>query len=365
MTSSINLNLEKNPSDYNRTLATFQNHLYAIGGDCGSISALSLDNNGSPSSGTARIIHQYDEPVRALAFSKDGQRVAVGYEDGNIDIYSFTAEELKESPQHPFLGNGNGNGNGNNKPQQPSDSQDDLDDMFTQGNDDDDGNANDLAKLSPSFRLAHRFESTIRSLQFNPPSPSSSHAYFLAIAAESAPGFMIANATSQSSFQKYLDADAEKEYNQGGVRNAAYAPDGSMVATLGCDGRLCIWAVHGDPELDWELVHRDGHKVVSKQDAGGFASSFDRSLAPVWSADGLMLGLPGAVDLQFRRNDGGANWFKKDRMVLASFGGGEGNTGEIVGMAFDPCNEGYVVTSSKDGKICVWKMNDNDNEVRK
>ena len=111
-TSTIALNLEKSPTDTDRHLVLHDDHVYAYGGDNGIISAfpIPVDTSGdsdapssSSSSSTAKIIHQYDEAVRALAFSNDGQRVAVGYEDGHVDMYAFTPEQIKEGQPHPFL----------------------------------------------------------------------------------------------------------------------------------------------------------------------------------------------------------------------------------------------------------------------
>jgi WD40 repeat protein len=123
------------------------------------------------------------------------------------------------------------------------------------------------------------------------------------------------------------------------------------------DGRLCFWNVTSfeDPEVEWELMHRDTHKVVSKQDVGEWNGSdvADRSLYPGWSHDGKYLAIPGENFLQFRRKSSkNEDWSKKECMALKM---GE-KIGEIVSLAHDPKNEGYVVTSGRDGKICLWQI---------
>jgi WD40 repeat protein len=347
MSEGIRLNLETNPTEYNRRLIVHADHLYAIGGENGTITATSLSD---PSS--FRVVQQYDEPVRALAFSPDGKRVAVGYEDGNVDIYSFDSEQLEQGV-HPFLGN-----HGNNDT--TSKSQDVFDDFLSQDND---GLFDSSEKLTPSFRLGHRFEASIRSLEFDPRCKNGK--YFLAISSEAAPGFMVVDATNEKSFQKFFATESEKEYNQGGVRSLQYSPDGSMITSLGLDGKLCFWSVEGsDPELEWELVHSDSHKVITKPDLGQFADSADRSCYPTWNVDGSILALPGDKDLQLRRKtNSDSNWMKNDCIVLSP-SNDESNC-EIVAISFDPRNEGYVVTSSRDGKVGLWKLTDESSRVRK
>lgn len=392
----LHLNLEKSSTKAKRNLVLFQNCLFAYGGENGLISVLRLPFNNeavndkssslaSSLSSSFKVIHSFDEPVRALAFSSDGQRVAVGLDDGVIEIYEFTAHELQSSsPYHPFSGPSLSSKNACNDSRLFAGSSDDdvngqdilasqQDDLFATQDDimeHADGGTNGLSSglLSPSFRLPHRFDSPIRSLDFCP-IVNSNH-YFIAISTESSPGLTIANVTSLDAFEKYLDSEASSIYDHHGVRNAVYSPDGNHVVSLGCNGMLCLWnvPVSGDRELDWELVHSDSHLVVSQQDTGAFATSKDKSMVPVWSTDGSLLAIPGEKDLQLRRKrqesqgQGGGvkEWFAKDLLVWKQ-NGNNGNTGNadddvIVGIAVDPRNEGYVVTSSLNGAIGLWKV---------
>ncbi len=347
--------------DFDRHLCVHQGFVYAYGGENGTITVLPLsDLQKSTVTASARSVHKYDDPVRALAFSQDGQRVAVGFDDGNVDVYSFSLDQLKSeedgsSLPHPFARVTSGKDDAS---KEDSSQDDGLGDLFTQGDDEDaEGLFSSSDKLAPTFRLKHRQESSIRSLQFD---PKMTGKYFLAIASDSSPGFIVVDATSETSTETYLSDESVKCHNEDGLRSLSYSPDGSTIATMTHKGRLCMFNIEGDdPEIDWELRHRDGHIAVQKPDMSAFQDfdSGDRSIGPVWSTDGLLLGLPGEKDLHFRWK--GGDEFKRDFMILPKMGNDSIN-GELVGMAFDPLNEGYVVTSSRDGMISVWKICDSD-----
>ena len=352
----MNLNLERSSAKAKRNLLLFNKDLFAYGGDTGTISHLHLNSDGSiPTDDSPKVVHQLDDAVRALAFSPDGQRVAVGFEDGIIDIYEFSKEKVNQ-PNHPFQ-------NLASSPSSSNDPANDADDLFTQ-NDDDDllQFASTNATLSPSFRLPHRFESSIRSLQFCP--SAETDRYYLAIATESSPGFAVVDVTTSSAFEKFLDEEATSVYKQNGVRNVAYSPDGNHIVTLGCDGFLCLWNVNvkGDKELDWELISKDKRKVIQKQDTGDFASVLDKSMAPVWCPSGDMIAIPGEIDLQLRRSATGESiekWFAQERLVLKSMEKTQNKNEQIVAIVFDPRQEGYVITSSENGNVGLWKLREN------
>lgn len=360
---AISLKLEEDPSDHPRHLTIQSNHLIAIGGENGNISALPLlshdDATSTTDAKTPKIIKRYDDPVKALAFSSNGQRVAVGYEDGSVDIYVYSQDEIDEAEKngsHPFISKSKRSNDEDNL------DDDDDDQFFTQSEDTDNNEY-------PTFRLKFRFENSIRHIQFRPLSSGKQNEekYYLAIAAESSPGFMIVDVTSEDSFVKYLEDEASSAYDQGGVRSVAFSPDGNMVMSLGMDGRVCFWSTKGeDPSMDWELIN-DGMKVVSKVDAGGFADVGDKSLYPVWSSCGNLIGFPGSNELKFRKrenSDEGMDWLKKNRMIL-NFAekSSEGSDSSIVGLAFDPSNDGYAITSTRDGNIGLWRF-DNYRQVR-
>ena len=387
--TNLKLDGEGESNDHSRHLSIHANHILALGGENGVITAFPILPKGSSSNGEEReqieprVIQQYDDVVKALAFSEDGKRVAVGYDDGNVDIYVYSDDDLQvgnnghgcQEDFHPFI---------SPKKKSKCDNDDDDDDFFTQPSQTDEyGTSPPGTQAPPSFRLQHRFEASIRHLQFHPLSTHQTKKYYLAIAAESSPGFMIVDVSSQSTSltSKYLDDEAKSTYKEGGVRSISFTShnNGSILSALGMDGRMSYWytAPSKDPTLDWELIHADLHPVVSKADMGEFGDVGDHSLYPVWSACGMILGLPGSPELKFRMmektggggevevGDGEYDWCKENRMVLNMELGRDAN-GEnsndsddtcIVGMAFDPENEGYVVTSLRNRSISLWKIN--------
>ena len=73
------------------------------------------------------------------------------------------------------------------------------------------------------------------------------------------------------------------------------------------------------------------------------------------------MAIPGCVDLKFRKCDGDGkvedvDWLEDTWMVLNMDAkkGEDGN--RIVGLAFDPKDEGYVITSMRDGGVGLWKI---------
>lgn len=375
----LNLNLEKNAQDSPRQLTIQSNHIIANGGDNGNISALSLDsmtsNDNNNTHSNLQIIQQYDDPVKALAFSDDGQRVAVGYDDGCVDIYVYSAEEVHiaktESSTHPFLKQGTSVGGAGASGGTDDDEENEDDAFLTQSSQFDEDNN---LTVQPTFRVQHRFESTIRDLKFRP-NTESDHggSYYLAIASESNPGFMIANVTSDKSFCKYLHEDASATYDQGGVKSLGFSPHGNVLMTCGMNGKLAFWSVKGtsDPALDWELLSCDDGKIIPDVDTGDFSTVAVRCTRPSWSPCGNMIGIPGNMDLRFRKNDekdvdcddDNNEWLTKNRMVLNLKGKTNEDGIKVVALAFDPMNTGLMIASTRDGNIGLWKI-DHNRKVR-
>lgn len=386
---SILLNLEENECGAFRRLTLYQNHLLAIGGSNGIITAASKDNSASdPIALSFEKVQEYDDLVRALAFSNDGTRIAVGYDSGSVDIFCFTEDQLKlaENGTHPFFSRGSGKSE-NQEDNMDEEEEDLFDAMLTQGDDETSGpsgsgnkSSGGLTLLTPSFSIP-RFDSEIRSLSFqNIAKSSKSQKYHLAIALESN-GFAVVDVTSSTTSENsmYLHSESKTHYTNFGTRHATFSPSGGTLATIGCNGRAAFWATSphsSDPELEWEMSHGDSFACIEKKDGGAFADSGDRGMELVWSGDGCVVGIPGSRDLQLRRksisensNDGSEDedrdWLTKDRVVLGPSHkkkDGEDDTGEIVSIAFDPLNSGYVVTSFRNGAVGVWKLKD-DTEV--
>ncbi len=356
----MNLNLEKSASKSKRQLSLYSNkHLLAIGGSNGTITALNLNSKSDDAEAAFRTIKQFDDAVRALAFSSDGQRVAVGYDDGQVRIFSYSKEELNDGNDidcHPFVTIAKQNSV--NIADSQSDDEGFFDEMLSQNPLNDDKameGPSSSESTSSSFFLPRRFDSEVRSLSFQP------NTYHLAIALESSPGFLIADVASQSSEKYYLEQESIAQYQQAGVRNLCFSPSGNTLATLGCDGRLCLWnttfSSDSDPELDWELYHADTFNAA-EIDSGAFSDVFEKATMCAFSSNEQMLVMGGSKDLQIRRKGDEADreWMKKDKLVLAPK---NETTGEIVAIAFDPLNEGYIVTSFRNGKIGIWKLKTN------
>jgi len=82
-----------------------------------------------------------------------------------------------------------------------------------------------------------------------------------------------------------------------------YSPDDSILATFEMNGRVCVWNVASldDPMLNWEMMHKDEHKGVSKGDVGEIlgADSADRSLCPTWYCSGKIWPCRGRLNSNF------------------------------------------------------------------
>ena len=275
--------------------------------------------------------------MSTIACSPDGQRVIVGYKDGSTRIYSFTADQLlnrndNESNLHPFFSS-------------PS---------------------------TEEYAAGPRFQSPVRDLAFDPRS-SSSTGYFLAIASEDHDcGVCVVNLSDDLSERYLLDSSS----SYGGVRSIAYTPtienDTVLLAALGMDGKLTVYTCMGldQPDVYWDVLLHETVPVVSKKDIGELARvvqqedtlskenhpMWDNVVAPVWSADGSVLALPGSTDVQLRlRGDVTKKYYLYSSAVKQ-----EGHVmGEIVACALDA--EGEVLVSvGRDGTACVWSL---DKEV--
>ena len=303
--------------------------LLAYGGDDGRIyhlhhrkslqeGATTSTNNASSSTlSTPRVIRKYDDEVRAVAVSPDGQRIAVGFDDGSTKIYAFDNHNNIQKNDgdddnnndftimnHPFLppmSTSNQQEGGHNDHDFNMNDDDDAGDggFLSQANEDD-GYSN-IHNKSSQRRMVEfegpRLDAAIRQLAFDPRSGGSDGQqqggghYYLAIGSESGHSpLVIVDVATESSVSKasYLDDKSGEEHQGSGVRSVAYslipkATDCSsnnnnsnnnnnvLLATLGMDGKLVTWDVSSystDPSLLWEVVHADMTAVVPKPDLG-------------------------------------------------------------------------------------------------
>ena len=316
MSEPIDLGLESD-EDHPRRLIALPNddmHLLAFGGNDGIISLVVLE---SSKVSTAR---QFDDAVRDVAFSYDGKRVAVGLDDGSTQIFVFTDSDIDTATTiHPFV---------------------------TQ-NSDEDFLSQDATKI---IFQGPRFDAPVRSLRWDPRSN------MLAIASEA--GMCVVDATSThsiSSKDRFLQEAADKEHSNAGVRGLSYFTSDSqtLLASLGLDGRLCIWDVTGDdPGLDYELLHRDDNKCIPKADVGELngSDSFDRSCLPVFGKNSLFL--PGNNDVHLRSIS------KLDEQSFLSSRDGKGHIEPVVSILVSDDNKS-IVTSGRDGRVNLWDIEAN------
>lgn len=311
----INLNLEESPSDSKRDLILFQNHILAIGGENGNITASPLDNRSSSSQ--CKVVHQIDDPIQCMAINSDGSLMALGLEDGSVDIYTFEKEDV-----HPLF--------------QPFVNKDD--DFFTQEED------TFESALIPAFKLEQRFDSSIRALQFCP------EKNLLAVATESLPGFAIFEIKEGESRLMFQD----EELNGG--RAVVYAPDGTQCVSLGLDGKFYFYTVDPsmDHELDWDKVYST--QTLVEKDMGQFGTVLEQCRKVAYSANGNIVAFSGSRDLHLRY----VNDLKKERMVLKTLEDEQGQKDDIVAVVFDPSDDHYVVTAAQNGEVGLWKLNQSD-----
>ena len=331
----------------------------AYGGDEGTVVLLPRTEGEEPEDA-----RRFEEPIRALAVSDDGRRVAMGHDDGSTTILCYDSHVNEEDVRHPFLSSAATDGGDDNS---------DDEGLLTQsdGMDGDSGTNGGAKQFS-----GPRFDAPVRCLLFAPrPDGVVGDPYRLAVATESSPGFCVVDASSEEALMeggRYLEGSAGTHHDHGGVRGMAYggaslggdggADDaGTVLATLGMDGRLCLWSCpsgkDSDPLLDWDLIHRDAAKCVPRSDVGELNGSdvSDRSSVPVWSPDGSWLALPGKADVQLRR----ATDVKSERFIISDSKGG--HVDAIVAMAFSP-DSAYLATSARDGRVCVWEINERAGE---
>jgi WD40 repeat protein len=311
MSKLIDLGLDADEDHPRRLVALPKDdkHLLAFGGNDGTISLVELESS------KVRTARQFDDAVRDVAFSHDGKRVAVGLDDGSTQIFLFADIDAEDS-LHPFVIHK-------------------ADDEFLSQN-----------ESETSFQ-GPRFDAPVRALQWDPRSN------MLAIASEA--GMCVVDATSKNSIStkdRFLQESADKEHSNAGVRGLSYHSEASqtLLASLGLDGRLCVWDVTGDdPALDYELLHRDNLKCIPKADVGELNGSdaLDRSCLPVFGK--TILSLPGKTDVQLRSVS------KLEQQAFLPSVDAKGHIEPIVAIALSD-DDKNIVTSGRDGRVNLWNI---------
>jgi WD40 repeat protein len=318
-----------------------------------------------------------DEDVRAIAISKDGTRVAVGLDSGSTILLTYGTVDIlnsqKERQRHPFL-------------------------MESHPNTTSATTAGAICKPI-SIETGPTFAAPVRDLQFHPQSLQ-----WLAVATEE--GFCMLHIPAPKNAQddddddrnqpgdtihtKFLHEEATQAHDGGGIRSVCFSPTGDVVASLGMDGRLCLWytpmvparanTTRGDVDTantgrqeHWALLHRDTTRCVTKRDTGEIlgADAWDRSCRPVFVSNHVMV-LPGETYLQFRiihsvsssssstttttTNTPPASNFIVTEQTIDT----KGHVESIVTFAIcdDISNphQKYVIASGRDKRLTLWSV---------
>lgn len=342
--------------DFPRRLVVFPcGKAVAYGDDCCNISCIDVDKGGKTS---VRKFYEGSESasIRALAVSTDGQRIAVGYDNGDLRILPYD-EYSDTTKQHPFIPPAKEPKNNENN------DSDDEGNFFSQEEDMDSSVANNIPDNWWSGGLT--FESSVRDLKFFP------NSHWLAIASEDvAQGVTVVNVESEATTKdrRYLQLQCETRevHNRSGVRGVAVTSGNqTLVASLAMDGFLCVWnaSPNGLQELasDQEkvLVTREETPCVTKPDYGEAmeADSWDRSCLPWWVSP-TVLALPGQTHLQLRKvtvNHGNVVPQQSKEAIHSDTSNGHIET--IVALT---SLKDFIVSSGRDGRVILWQLQEDE-----
>jgi WD domain, G-beta repeat len=269
-----------------------------------------------------------DEDIRAVAISSDKSRIALGVDSGCTFFLLYNkADSSKQT--HPFT---------------------------------------DPEKI-PQIESGPSFAAPVRDIQFHPQSSD-----WVVIATEEGVCMLhipctTASDTSKATYTKYFEEEAAKAHDGSGVRCVCFSPSGDIVASLGMDGRLCLWYVslkttdvESKPYRQWTLIHRDSSRCITKRDAGEIlgADAWDRSCRPYFITDTLLV-LPGETYLQFQHIHSTFNNTKNSWTVTSQVEGTQGHVESIVTYT-SFCdgiipNHKYLIATGRDKRITLWSMN--------
>jgi chromosome transmission fidelity protein 4 len=290
----------------------------AYGGDEGHISSLIEKEN------RFQVIQRCDDQVRAIAFSADGKRVAVGFDTGQIDIYRFDNYELTVGVPHPFA-------------QIRAENKGDDNDLLSQ----------DQTTSHTDLFSGPDFDSPIRDLCFLRNQSDSS--FWLAIASES--GMRIVNADSNETIkQQILERESQESHGHWGIRGIALNKNSSLMASLSMDGRLCAWSINfNDSETpEVKLLERESKMCIAKKDTGEVHGSdfFDRSCRPLFHDD--LLATPGQLLPVIRK-------IKEKQMENIEVTNCEedGHVESIMALEF--FDKDHFITSGRDKRVIFWR----------
>lgn len=276
-----------------------------------------------------------DEDIRAVAVSNPKldateSRVALGFDSGCtlFLLYDHFDEKITEHQKHPFV----------------------------VVSDDDEPKCR--KESGPSFAAP------VRDIQFHPQCSD-----WVVVATEEGVCMLrFQFSSSEATYTKYFQEEANKAHDGSGVRCVCFSPNGDIVASLGMDGRLCLWYVSLQassddlkPHRNWTLIHRDTTRCITKRDTGEIlgADPLDRSCRPYFLSDTLLV-LPGETYLQFRHihkssTDGKASWVVNEQVEST-----KGHVESIVTFTSldntHNMNHKFLIATGRDKRITLWDV---------
>ena len=278
-----------------------------------------------------------DEDIRAVAISNPNldaneSRVALGFDSGCtlFLLYDTVGAKMKEYQTHPFA-------------------------VVTE-----------REPNGPKCRVESgpSFAAPVRDIQFHPQSSD-----WAVIATEEGVCMLrFQMSASEATYTKYFQEEATKAHDGSGVRCVCFSPNGDIVASLGMDGRLCLWYVSLNstsddvkPHRNWTLIHRDATRCITKRDTGEIlgADPFDRSCRPYFLSDTLLV-LPGETYLQFRHIHSSSTDGKESWVVTEQVESTKGHVESIVTFtSFNHRHDHhrkFLIATGRDNRITLWDV---------
>ncbi len=124
------------------------------------------------------------------------------------------------------------------------------------------------------------------------------------------------------------------EGHKGGVRHAAYSPDGTKFASVGVDGTVRLWNADTHQPLDVPvMLHANANVVAFSPDGAQIASGDDSGVVHLWNANGHKIGMPATEQVR--------------PALSLSF-----SAAQIWSVAFTP--DGSRVVASSDDGLRLW-----------
>ncbi len=342
-------------------------HLLAYGGDNGNVSCLLTDESPTDVEKSEKfvVVQRYEDAIRCIAVSKDGKRIAIGFDTGKTLINCFDDFVCKEKSQtsdtklqlHPFVRA--------------------LDNAQIEGESD-----NDFLLSQDVSSAENEFDSfagpdlgaPARDMLFIPQKnagnkDSSANPYMLAIASEA--GMFVIDVTSKDVMEgcdHWLEEECKEWHDQCGIRGLDAGVIGNensescehnseiiVLASLAMDGRLCLWDV-----TNKKLIQREDTICVTKKDVGEIhdADAFDRSCRPsllLHPNKDLIVGTPGKLmpcTRILQLNEGRKIKFLHGLTFEDAKDAESGHIQPIVSILF--CSSSLLVSSGRDGRLLLW-----------